>query len=81
MAKKSKPIIVVVADEKIADIQGVADHLAAKGMKVEQVMPVTGVITGSSVPTKIPALRKIDGVMSVEEEAVAHLPPPDSPTQ
>jgi hypothetical protein len=76
-----EPIIVTVADEKLKSIHDVADHLAAEGMKVDQVMPVTGIITGSSSPTKLSALKKVDGVLSVEEEAVAYLPTPDSPVQ
>jgi hypothetical protein len=81
MPKKYKPIIVTVSDEKLKNIYEVADELAAKGMKVDQVMPVTGVITGSSSSAKMSALKKVDGILSVEEEAVAYLPPPDSPVQ
>lgn len=79
MSKKFKSIIVTVTDHMLQDIQQVADQLAAKGMKVEQVMPITGVITGSCASTKMSDLKKVEGVMSVEEEATAHLSPPDSP--
>jgi hypothetical protein len=50
-------------------------------MKVDQVLPATGVITGTAAPTKMSSLEKVDGVMSVEEEVTIELPPPDSPVQ
>jgi hypothetical protein len=81
MPKKYKPIIVTVSDEKLKNIHEVAAQLAAKGMKVDQIMPATGIITGSSSAAKMPALKKVDGILSVEEEAIAYLPPPDSPVQ
>jgi hypothetical protein len=76
-----KPVIVTVTDDMLSNIHRVADELAAKGMKVNRVMPVTGVISGSCLPTKMSAVEQVGGVMSVEEEAVAYLPPSDSPLQ
>lgn len=81
MAKKLMPIIVTVTDEKLKDIHKVADQLSSKGMKVDNVMTITGVITGSSPSTKVSVLEKVNGVLSIEKEAVAELPPPDSPLQ
>ena len=81
MAKSPKSIIVTVTDEMLGNIDQVAERLAAKGMKIDQVMPITGVISGSCAATKMPALEKIAGVMSVEEEASAYLPPSDSTIQ
>jgi cobalamin biosynthesis Co2+ chelatase CbiK len=81
MSKKSKPIVVVVADDMLPNIKQVADRLAAEGMKVERVMPMTGVISGSYESTDMSSLEKVNGVMSVEEEATAHLLPPDSSLQ
>jgi hypothetical protein len=72
MSKKLKQIIVIITDNMLKDIHQVADQLASKGMKVDRVMPVTGVIAGSAPSTKIPALEKVEGVMSVEEEATAY---------
>lgn len=81
MSRKSQPIVVTVTDDALENIQKVADELSAKGMKVDRVMPRTGVITGSCASSKKAALEKVPGVMSVEDEAVAELPPPDSPLQ
>ncbi len=85
MPKKSKPVsnpvIITVTDDMLDKIDEVANQLSAKGMKVDRVMPITGVIAGSSAAGKLSALKDVDGVMSVEEEAVAYLPPPNSPIQ
>lgn len=83
MASKSKgkSVIVTVSDDALPNIHQLADELGAKGMKVDRVMPVTGVITGSLKASKVSALGKVVGVLSVEEETTAQLPPPDSPVQ
>lgn len=81
MSKRSKSIIVTVTDHMLGDIEQVAQKLAAKGMKVNQVLPITGVISGSCAPAKMSALEKVDGVASVEEEASATLPPAGSTVQ
>ena len=81
MPKKTKPIIVTVTDDALNKIDDLAAQLAAKGMKVDKVMPLTGVISGSAAATKMSGLRNVKGVLSVEEEVTAELPPPDSPVQ
>ena len=78
---KSKPVIVTVTDAALKNIKTVASQLKAKGMKVDQVLPVTGVISGSCQVGKEAALRAVKGVHSVEEEAQVQLPPPDSEVQ
>jgi hypothetical protein len=67
VAEDSKRLVVTVSDEKLADIHAVAGELSERGLEVDRVLPVTGVITGSL------------GSGSVEEEAVTELPPPDGP--
>ncbi|MEO6196100.1 MAG: hypothetical protein ABIS20_24025 [Thermoanaerobaculia bacterium] len=81
MAKKSKSLIVTVNDDALKNIHQLAADLGAKGLKVDRVLPVTGVIAGSYAGSKISELKKVDGVLSVEEELVAELPPPDSSVQ
>lgn len=71
---KAKSIVVTVTDEKLKDIQSVADTLAEKGMKVEQVLAVTGVITGQCAPTKARALKAVEGVLSVEDDLPVEIP-------
>jgi hypothetical protein len=81
LGKKTKSIIVTVTDDALTKIDELAARLTAKGMKVDRVLPATGVITGSAAPTKMSTLKKVDGVMSVEEELTIELAPPDSPVQ
>ena len=81
MPKKTKSIIVTVTDDALNKIDELAERLKTKGMKVDRVLPATGVITGSAASTKMSTLKKVDGVMSVEEELTIQLPPPDSPVQ
>lgn len=78
---RAKSVIVTVSDDALPKIRQLADELGAKGLKVDRVLPVTGVITGSCAASNVPALEKLDGVLSVEEEATTHLPPSDSPVQ
>ena len=81
LPKKLQSIIVTVADEALKDINELADKLAAKGMKVDRVLPITGVISGSAPSQKLSSLKKVAGVSSVEKELSAELPPSDSPVQ
>jgi hypothetical protein len=81
MSKKSKSIVVTIADDAVNDIDAVAARLSEKGLKVERVLRGAGVITGSSTAGKVPGLAKVSGVKSVEEEAVAELPPPSESPQ
>jgi hypothetical protein len=81
MPNRSKSVIVTVSDAALPNIHQLADKLGARGLKVNRVMPVTGVITGSCTKSKVPALGQIEGVLSIEEEATAELPPSDASVQ
>jgi hypothetical protein len=78
---KRKPIIVTVADDALENIHELANKLATRGMRIDRVLPITGVISGSCPSGKVGELENIDGVTSVEEEASADLPPPDQSPQ
>jgi hypothetical protein len=78
---EKKPIIVTVADDALKNIHELATKLTAKGMHVDRILPITGIISGSCTSTKMGELENIDGVMSVEEEASAELPPPGQSPQ
>ena len=84
MAKKTKnmkSVIVTISDEALNDIGNVAKQLGNTGMKVKQILETTGVITGLMASSKLADLKKVNGVMSVEEEVISNLPPPDSSLQ
>lgn len=57
-----------VDDNHLSEIQQVADRLRAAGMQVEQVLEVTGVITGSIPESQKTALAGVSGVADVEDE-------------
>jgi hypothetical protein len=78
---KKDSIVVTVTDEALPDIQSVVSRLREKGMSVNQVHPITGVITGMVAPSAKNVLRRVEGVNSVEEELEVKLPPPHSELQ
>ncbi len=80
-AKNMKSVIVTVTDEAMGNIENLAKQLGNSGMKVNHVLHSTGVITGICSAAKMASLQKIKGVMSIEEEIILNLPPPDSPLQ
>ena len=61
-----EPIIVTVDDQNLPIIQSVVTGLESAEMKVDQVLPVTGIITGAVSPSKLEGLRKVPGVADVE---------------
>ena len=79
--RESKSFLVTVTEEALPEIQQLAERLSDRGMKVSRVRPLTGVISGSFDAAKLDELKKVQGVMDVEEELVAELPPPDSQVQ
>lgn len=76
-----KSIVVTVADSALKDIKGLAERLTQKGLSVDRVMAITGVITGTCDPKRMKGLEGIQGVASVEEELHVQLPDPDSDVQ
>ena len=59
-SERTTPVIVTVSDERLNDIKEVADQLVARGMRVERVLPVTGVISGSVASFQLAALREVE---------------------
>jgi hypothetical protein len=59
-------IIISVDDEHLETILEVVSALEAVGMKVENIMPEVGVISGSIDAAKSEALSNIEGVEYVE---------------
>ena len=59
-------IVVTVDDQNLPIIQSVVTGLESAGMKVDQVLPVTGIITGTVSQSKLEGLRKVPGVANIE---------------
>jgi hypothetical protein len=66
--KKAKAVVITIADESLDKIDAVAKQLAAKGLKIADVMPLTGVITGSVTGESMAKLEAVAGVVSVEAD-------------
>lgn len=78
---RSEPVIVTVKDEYIDRIEQVTTDLRVRGLTVNQVMPITGVITGTCAPESISALEQVEGALRVDKERYAELPPTESSPQ
>ena len=74
-------VSVTVADSHLPEIHKLADSLRSKGMTVERVLPVMGVISGYCSADCLSDLESVAGVASVNRESYAPLPPPGSPQQ
>jgi hypothetical protein len=61
-----EPIVVTVDDQNLPIIQSVVTGLESAGMKVDRVLPVTGIITGAVSQSKLEGLRKVPGVANIE---------------
>ena len=81
MAKKQKSIIVTVSETTTDGIQKVADDLAAQGMKVENVMSFSGVVSGLCTDAQLSKLRKVSGVARVDEDITFEGPAPGDSVQ
>jgi hypothetical protein len=64
--EQAKRIIVTVDDHHLPEIQTVAIALQAEGMRVDQLLPGIGIITGEVSQSKIPDLKRVTGVVDVE---------------
>jgi hypothetical protein len=59
-------VSVTVDDQHLPEIQTVAIALESAGMRVEQILASTGIITGEVPQSKIEALKRVPGVVDVE---------------
>ncbi len=62
-------IVVTVDDQNLPVIESVVTGLKSAGMKVNGVLPVTGIITGEVARSKLEGLKSVTGVASVELDA------------
>lgn len=71
----ARAIVVTLHRAALPDIRQVAEQLAARGMEVERVLPLTGVITGSCSEAGRPALASVPGVAAVASDVGMPLVP------
>jgi methylmalonyl-CoA mutase cobalamin-binding subunit len=55
-------VVTVLDDQGLAEIQSVATALQTAGMKVDNVMPITGIITGEVPRSKRQKVECVPGV-------------------
>lgn len=65
-AKKGKKFIAVVQDDHLEMINDIADKMKEEGVKIDQVLTITGIITGSAADLQ--KVIDVAGVKSVEED-------------
>ena len=74
-------VSVLIKDGHLGKMGSVAEALRKAGLKVEQKLASTGVITGTIESDKRPQLQSVAGVDAVEVEREVVLPPPSSAVQ
>jgi hypothetical protein len=73
---------VLIADDHLAAIDEVAAALQGAGLRLRDVLPAAGVVTGSVDDlAAIEALEAVEGVARAEPAQEIQLPPPDEPVQ
>ncbi|MEU6224443.1 hypothetical protein [Streptomyces sp. NPDC047042] len=77
---QSEPVGVVLAvdPDRFADVIEAARQA---GLTVTGELPTLGALSGTIAEDRIPALRAVAGVESVDRDRTVGLPPPDSPLQ
>jgi hypothetical protein len=61
-------IVVTIDDQHLPEIQAIASSLRMAGMRVENVLTMTGMITGEVSQIQINELRNVSGVVNVEPD-------------
>jgi hypothetical protein len=75
-------VTVLVADDRLDAIDEVAAALERAGLRLGDVLPAAGAITGSVDDLELlPELSAVEGVAAVEPAQEIQLPPPDEPVQ
>lgn len=74
----TRPIVVTVEDSYLDRIDDVAEHIRDLGVQIDEILKATGLICGST-GGRLTELRKVPGVMSVEDQPTFEIPPPDAP--
>jgi hypothetical protein len=62
-------IVVTVDDQNLSEIESVVTALEAAGMKIDRVLPITGIITGEIARSKLEELKSVPGVADVEVDS------------
>lgn len=79
-SSQSAPVGVILAvdPDRFADV---VMALRQAGLTITNQQPTLGTLSGTTTENRIPALKAIDGVESLDREHTTELPPPQSPIQ
>ncbi|MFE0451751.1 hypothetical protein ACFW2D_10725 [Streptomyces sp. NPDC058914] len=81
-SSRSEPVGVILAVDPDRFTEAV-EALRRAGLTITAEQPTLGTISGTVTEDRIPALKAVDGVETVDRERAVrlHPPPPDSPPQ
>jgi hypothetical protein len=74
-------VLVSLSDEHAPAIGEMTSKLEEAGLEVQQAMPEIGTISGRADPSRLSALRQVEGVASLEQAGSFQVAPPDSEVQ
>jgi hypothetical protein len=79
-SSRSEPVGVILAvdPDRFAEVIEAARRA---GLTVTGEQPILGTLSGTIAEDRIPDLRAVAGVESVDRDRTIRLPPPDSPIQ
>ncbi|MEW2114181.1 hypothetical protein AB0945_03130 [Streptomyces sp. NPDC005474] len=79
-SSQSEPVGVILAvdPDRFAEVIEAARRA---GLTVTSEQSVLGTLSGTIAEDRIPALKAVAGVNSVDRDRIIRLPPPDSPLQ
>lgn len=79
MSQKGLRVTVTVDLATVGNVvRDLVPVLQGAGLKVDEVLGLSGIVTGRVNPAKRNALALVPGVLAVEEEGSFNLPPPDA---
>jgi hypothetical protein len=75
-ATRRRPIIVTLSGDR--SIREVARDLEAAGMRVEQILDATNIVTGSADEKSVARVKRVRGVEDVSADHPIDIGPPDA---
>ncbi|WP_059182874.1 hypothetical protein [Pseudomonas sp. URMO17WK12:I11] len=66
-------VIVTIQDADLSHIQAIASELETAGLHLEGVLSGVGVVTGTVQPDLIAKLRRIEGVLEIEQSGLVQI--------
>lgn len=81
MAVTTKHLLVTLKDDYVSRSKAVVAALKKAGLTHVEAMASIGIVSGRAPAARVDAIRKVAGVLAVEESEWTQLAPPDAPVQ